>query len=253
MPLFVRESGKSISLTSYGKALLPLADESIENFNKINDTMTRLRNPQSGVVNVAYSYTNGHRFVPHMFSALIGLPQFKDISINFDINHARKHFEGSVVEGAFDIAFSCTRHTDGLETVPFAKQQLAVVLPQAHPLAERESLTIEDIAEETILIYDQNRNLDKWTQEMFRRHGLKPNAEYCEEWVEMMSNISLQRGVAIVPYLPFDERIIKRVPLDDPMSVRDVYMMWAANRKLTPAVEYVRDCCLNFYDQPPQI
>ena len=251
MPLFVRESGKSISLTSFGKALVPLADEAIANFNNINETIAKLRNPMSGIVNVAYSYTNGHRFVPQMFSQLMSLPQFSEININFDINHRRKHFEDNVLDGEFDIAFSCTAYTEGLETVPFAKQELSVVLPRTHEFASREKLTVEDIAGETFYIYDRNRNLDKWTQEMFQRHGLKLNAEYCEEWMELMSYVSLGKGIAIVPYLPFDENIVRRVTLDDPMRYRDVYMMWPANRKLSNAVEYVRDCCLKFYDKPP--
>lgn len=253
VPLFVRESGKSISLTSFGKALVPLADEAIANFNNINETIAKLRNPMSGIVNIAYSYINGHRFVPQMFSELTSLPQFSEIIINFDINHRRKHFEQNVLDGEFDIAFSCTPYTEGLKTVPFAKQELFAVLPCNHALASLDKLTLEEIADETFYIYDRNRNLDKWTQEMFRQHGLKINAEYCEEWMEAMSKVSLGKGVAISPYVPFDDSIVHRVQLDDPMRYRDVYIMWPENRKLSHAVEYVRNCCLNFYDKPPLV
>lgn len=254
VPLFIRKSGKSVAMTNFGKALLPLAKRAITDFEEIEKTIQGLRNPMSGIVNVAYSYINGNRFVPKMFGAFSSLPQFEEIAVNFEVNHQRVHFEDDVASGKIDLAFSCTKATDGLEVVPFARQQLYVMLPPYHPLADRDTLGVEDIADNTMIGYDQNRNLDKWIFEMFRRHGLKPNVDsYSADWMEQLSQVSLGKGIAILPMLHFDPEIIRAIPLDDPMQTRQVYMMWAANRPLPPAVQYVRDCCMNFYDEPPLI
>ena len=254
VPLFIRESGKSIGLTSFGRELLPMAKEVIGSIDAITERMNSLRNPMSGVVTVAYSYINGNRFIPKMFGSFASLPQFRDIAINFEVNHQRVHFENDVALGNIDLAFSCTKYTEGLEVVPIAKQQLYVMLPPYHPLASKKTIQIEEISSEVMIGYDQNRNLDKWINEMFPQHGLRPNIDsYSTDWMEQLSQVSLGKGIAILPLLHFDPEILRAIPLEDEMQQREIYMMWAANRKLPPAVEYVRDCCLHYYDTLPLV
>lgn len=254
VPLFVRESGRRVALTSFGKELLPMAKEVLCGISNIENRMQELRSPLGGIVNVAYSYINGGRFLPKMFSDLARQPQFKDIAINFEINHKRIHFEDDVVRGSIDLAFSCTKETEGLEVHPFARQQLYVMLPPYHPLAGREHLSVEDIADETLIGYDKSRNLDEWISEMFRHHGLRPNTEqYAEDWVEQLSQVALGKGIAILPMLPYEQGTVCSVPLDDEMQTRNVYIMWAAEKKLPPTVEYVRDCCMRYYTELPTV
>lgn len=252
VPLFVRETSKNISLTNFGTALKPLAEKAIKDFEDIEMTMREMRNPLSGVVNVAYSYINGHRFIPQMFSSLSSLEQFSEINFNFDINHYRKHFEPEVATGEFDICFSCRKQTEGLVSVPFAKQQLYVMCSKNHHFAKQDCVTVHELSDEFLIGYDQGRNLDNWMHEMFRRNGLKLDMDlYAHDWVEQLSQVALGKYVALLPMLPFDDELISAVPLKDEMAVRDIYMMWAENKKLSYVVKYVRDCCLNFYDSPP--
>lgn len=254
VPLFIRETGKQVRLTRYGRALLPLSEKAIACFDEIEAEIHSLRNPMSGVVNVVYSYINGNRFIPRMFSAFNAANEYPEISLNFEVNHARFHFEPDVVGGKFDLAFSCTPATEGLEVVPFARQELFCMLPADHPLATRASVTIEDLANESIVAYDQGRNLDRCVLEMFASCGVVPNIiEYTDEWASLFSLVALGKGAAIFPLMPFDATLVTPVPIDHPMHIRDVYMMWPSDRKLPAYVEYVRDFCLNFYETPPLV
>lgn len=251
VPLFVRETGKQVALTRYGKALLPLAEKAISCFDEIETEIGALRNPMSGVVNVVYSYINGNRFIPRMFSAFNERNEYPEISLNFEINHGRFHFEPDVVEGKFDLAFSCTPATEGLEVVPIARQELFCMLPVSHPLAKRERVRIEDLANEEIVAYDQGRNLDRCVLEMFSSCGVVPNiVEYTDEWAALFSLVSLGKGAAIFPLMPFDATLVTPVPIDHPKHIRNVYMMWPSGKKLPAYVKYVRDFCLDFCKTP---
>lgn len=252
--LFVRETGKQVRLTRYGEALRPLVDRAIDSFDDIEREIRMLRDPMSGVVNVVYSYINGNRFVPRMFSAFNAQNEHSDISLSFEVNHARFHFEPDVVEGRFDIAFSCTPSTEGLEVVPFAKQELFCMVPNSHPLAERASVTVADLVNEPVVAYDQGRNLDKRVLDMFAANGAVPNIiEYTDEWASLFALVALGRGIAIFPLMPFDATLVTPIPIDDPMHVRDVYMMWPKRRKTPAYVEYVKNFCLNYYEAPPLV
>lgn len=254
VPLFARETGKKVSLTRYGKELLPLSERAISCLDEIEEKMRSLRNPMSGVVNVVYSYINGNRFIPRMFSAFNAAKEYPEISLNFEINHARFHFEPDVAEGKFDLAFSCTPATEGVEVVPIARQELFLMVPVDHPLAERPSVKIEELANEPIVAYDQGRNLDRRMLDMFASSGVVPNiVEYTDEWASLFSLVALGKGAAIFPLMPFDSLLITAVPIDHPMHIRDVYMMWKAGDRLPKYVEYVRDFCLNFFETPPLV
>ena len=126
--------------------------------------------------------------------------------------------------------------------------------PPYHPLASKESVRIEDIANEVLIGYDKGRNLDKRITEMFQNHGLCPNTEnFANDWVEQLSQVSLGKGIAITPMLAYEPGTVCAVRLEDALSIRIIYIMWSANRRLMPTVEYVRDCCLDFYGELPLV
>ena len=252
VPLFLRETGKRVKLTRYGKALVPLADKAIGCFDEIDTVIRGLRNPMSGVVHVIYYFINGSRFVPQMFCAFNKANEYPDIRVDFEINHARYHFEPDMAEGKFDIAFSCTPATEGLEVVTIAKQELFCMVPVDHPFAAMPFVTVEEMACEPIVGYDQGRNLDRRVNELFSSVGLTPNiVEYTSEWAALFSLVALGKGCAIFPLMQFDPLLVTPVPIKHPLHIRDVYMMWPKERRLPAYVEYVRDFCLNFYDTPP--
>ena len=117
---------------------------------------------------------------------------------------------------------------------------LFCMLPADHPLAARASVTIEDLANESIVAYDQGRNLDRCVLEMFASRGVVPNIiEYTDEWASLFSLVALGKGAAIFPLMPFDATLVTPVPIDHPMHIRDVYMMWPSDRKLPAYVEYL--------------
>ena len=247
LPLFVRGSGKKITLTSYGSVLLPMADHAISTMDDIEQTMRRIRDPLAGVVNIAFSYVNGWRFMPKMLRAFREEAPEGSIEVQLSVNHTRNNFEEDVVRGTVDIAFSCLPQMDGLMTVPFAQQQLYAALPPGHPLSDREYVTVSDLSDEMLIGYHRGRNLDRWITRMFEREGSKPNTvEYTEDWSAQITKVSVGEGISIMQLVPAAEGSVVFVPLRGDLSVRTIYMMWAAERKLSEAAEYARDYFLDY-------
>ena len=96
----------------------------------------------NGVVNIAYSYINGSQ-IPAFFNSFYKESSHNDISIDFKVNHRRAVFERDVLSGKIDLAFACTKTFEGLEVTPIARQELVLMLPVNHPLAqEKETLSV---------------------------------------------------------------------------------------------------------------
>lgn len=252
VPLFVRVSSRAISLTEYGELLLPLAENAIKAFEHVSEEMTRSVKPMSGVINIAYSYLNGRRFVPKMFNSFSKQEEFAGITFRFFVEHFGNHFEEMVAQGKYDIAFSCTPVLNGLESVPIAEQELFCYMSKDNKLAKKEKVTIDDISNELLIGYENRRNLDKRINEMFANHGYKCSYHYYAcDWTDQMTQVGIQDGVAILPLLPLNDDMITAKPIDDPLHTRHVYMMWNSKSYLSPAVKYVIDCCKNYYESLP--
>ncbi len=245
LPLFVRAHGKQVEITRYGQALLPMAEEAIAQTDHITQTMRRLRTPNAGVVNIAFSYINCWQFAAALLRTFKEECAEQNILLQIHENHATYNFEEDVPRGIVDIAFSCLPEMEGLVTVPFRSQQLYAVLPAGHPLADRETLGLEELTEETLIGYHRGRNLDAWIQSHFERLGIKaPISEYTESWSTQLTRVSLGEGAAVMPMVPAPEGTVTFVPLRGEAGRRTVYMMWSAGRQLPPAVRYARDWLL---------
>lgn len=247
LPLFIRGCGKKIDLTSYGSVLLPMAEQAISSMENIEETMRRIRDPHAGVVNIAFSYVNGWRFIPQMLRAFREEAPEGSISVQLQVNHTRNNFEEDVLKGSVDIAFSCLEKMEGLTTVPFAQQQLYAALPPDHPLAGRESLAVQDIADEPLIGYHRGRNLDRWIGQMFEKEGCRPNTiEYTDDWSAQITKVSVGEGISIMQRVPAADAGVVFVPMRGDMAQRTVYIMWASDRRLSDAAEFARDYFLDY-------
>ena len=248
VPLFIRKSGKKVMLTQYAQKLLPYCQRIMKEVTDAKHAIEHMRNPLSGVVTVAYSHVNCAALVPEVFKAFYDDNDFDDIQVEFQINHHQTRMEDELIEGKLDLVFSCTTGMGGIEQEAIARQELFVMLPGSHSLAKRDKLSINDLKDEPIVCYYHGWNLSNWVENMFSSYNLKPNySQFVDSWTAQMAMVSLGRGIAICPKLPADGEFISYVPLDDPMNSRDVYISWAKDRKLPPAVKYVRDYCIDYF------
>ncbi len=248
VPLFVRKSGKKVVMTEYADAFLPYCERILLEIDNSKQEIERMRNPMSGTVSVGYSYVNCATLVPDLFNQFYLDNDYEDITVEFFINHERIRLEEQAAQGKLDLVFSCTPGWDGLESVVVDRQDLVVMLPINHPLAQEKSVTVEQIKDEPIICYYHGWNLSNKVEEIFRESGYRPNfTHFTIDWSAQVAMVSLGLGIMISPRLPVDPHLVSVVELDHPLRSRDVYMLWPENRKLSPAAEYVRKYCLDYF------
>lgn len=245
--LFIRSSGKSVSVTKFGKKLLPYAEKVVRDMEEIAMLAKQENDPLSGVVNIAYSFINGYALVPDLFDGFFQNKKNENIKVEFDVTHNTRPTEVRILDGEIDLAFNCTKAYDGLETFPVAEQQLYCIMPVTHPLAEREKITIGDIDGLPLVHYHPRSELHHRIDAMFANAGCTENTVACyEDWFSQIAAITLGSGIGISPKIPFDSEKIKMIPLDDPLAKRTIYMLWAKGRELSAVAGYVRAHCMDW-------
>jgi DNA-binding transcriptional LysR family regulator len=121
---------------------------------------------------------------------------------------------------------------DGFESVRIHSEALFAAVPEHSPLADKESLSLEEIAREPFIMYDQNeaRYFHDLTVSTFSQAGVEPT--YIQHLSHVHSMLALVRGglgCALVPASAIDlcsKGVVLR-PLDLLRQPRvELFMVW---------------------------
>lgn len=250
-PLFVRKNGKKIFLTEYGKAFLPYVENMLSQLDEGKAALERMVMRKKGTVSIAYSFINGCAEISKLFQAFYADGENRDIQLHSLVNHGGTAFIADHLTGGMaDLALSCCRFGDdpAICARKIYKQQLYVVLPSAHALAKSESLTLEQIKDEYLIMMSGSMSLYDHIQDLYTGAGIVPKMiDGLSDWTAQMDLVACGRGISILPQIPFYTDSISFVPLEHPDNKRDVYLLWPSDRRLSPVAEQFKDFCIGYF------
>lgn len=250
--LFLRSGGKRVSLTSLGECFLPYVTRALTTLEEGQAELAqKSAHPSSQFVKIGYSHVTSFSIVEKIFE---NFGCVNDIILQFVVNNVGySFFSTSLLGNMIDLSFSSYPPFGSIEGVPIAKQELSVMLPMNHPLAERELLSVIDIKDEPFIWYKTDGHIVKDVEKIFESENVTPNITHYAavngDWFEHISQIAFQRGISIVPKVAVaihNNCKIKVVPLDSPLRFREIYLQWAKNKPLSVAAQYVRDYCIDY-------
>lgn len=147
--LFARTS-HSVTLTEAGEELLPLAQNALAASDVCRDKMTDLRKALSGTLSIG---------VTHSFSALLTdtvkdfLKKYPGVKLNIYYKTASELMEMvRRKEVDLSLAFKPIMEYDDIESEVLFKTELSAVMRRDHPLADRKSLTMDDVEKHGIVL-----------------------------------------------------------------------------------------------------
>ncbi len=145
VPLFDR-AGRRAQLTEAGHLLLSYGEKVLSLCQETCQAIEDLRNLKGGTLIVGASQTTGTYLLPRM----IGLfrQKYPDVAVQLHV-HSTRRTAWSVVNGQLDLAIVggevSAELSQSLEIVPYAQDELALVVPTHHPFAQRETIAQDDL------------------------------------------------------------------------------------------------------------
>ena len=145
VPLFDR-GGRRAQLTEAGYLLLSYGDRILTLCQETCRAIEDLQNLQGGTLVIGASQTTGTYLMPR----LIGLfrQKYPEVAVQLHV-HSTRRTCWSVVNGQIDLAIIGgeipTELHESLEVVPYAEDELALILPTFHTLAQIEQIQKEDL------------------------------------------------------------------------------------------------------------
>ncbi|AUT45334.1 LysR family transcriptional regulator [Achromobacter sp. AONIH1] len=233
-----------VTLTHSGRGFLNHA------YNILSSVDEALRMPSaaedvSGRLLLAASYTVIGYFLPYHLQRLSQQYPQLDIQLH-ELN--RSAIEEGLIANRYDMAVLLTSNVANpdLAVEHFFGSPRRLWLPARHPLLERDTVTLEDVAREPFIMLTVDEAaytaLRYWNETPF-----KPDVRLRTSSVEAVrSMVANGSGVAVLSdmvYRPWslEGRRIETIQLKDPIPPMNVGLAWRKGAEISPAMRAVRE------------
>lgn len=197
--LFERTS-RSVQLTPAGRSFLPEARHLLKLAGNAALVAKRVAAGKAGSIRIGFTAASAYSFLPDLVAAC--RTQLPDVDLAL-----KEMVSGEQLEalGAGEIDAALLRPpvpAAGMGFFRVASEQLLAAVPEAHPLAAKDTLTLDDFIEVPLIMYDpyQARYFHDLVAELFSGAGFLPRP--VQHLTQVHSILALVRsglGLALVP------------------------------------------------------
>lgn len=228
---------RNVQLTAAGVETLRVAEQIVDAHRSGMKELRRYLLGESGVVAMATLPSVAAVLLPGLISAF--RRQRPEVSVRI-MDGLERAVLGRVLSGDADFAVTTVgAASDRLEHRPLIRDRFRAVLPEGHPLAERDELTWEDLATEPFLAVGPESSVRRLTDAAFAQvgAGAAPAAE-ASNVATVGGLVAAGLGVSALPALVLPllgpGRVVHR-ELVAPVVERRLDVVVRARRTLPPA------------------
>ncbi|GAB4376123.1 MAG: LysR family transcriptional regulator [Elainellaceae cyanobacterium] len=173
VPLFDR-GGRRAQLTEAGHLLLSYGDRILSLCQETCRAIEDLQNLQGGTLIVGASQTTGTYLLPRMLGSF--RQKYPEVAVQLHV-HSTRRTAWSVANGQVDLAIIGgeipPELQDSLEIIPYAEDELALILPVFHPLARTPQVEKDDLYKLQFMALDSQSTIRKVIDQVLTRCGIE--------------------------------------------------------------------------------
>lgn len=246
-PLIIRKN-RAIELTpagivfaEYASQILTLLDESI---SAVQATQPAAQSLRLGMLEYAFTVFE-EQFIedfstqhPHIHLELVDSPP--------------EHLAFAVTHGAIDLQFAALTDRDrlpvrsGLRESIMITEPIAALLHETHPLAKAKMLSIRDLAQQRLVLFERNRAPDVYRTVMqaFADHGMQTKIELEVGFFQtMIAAVRKTNRIGLVPFsanslIPTEMKVIPIATTDIP-NIR-LSLVWSESKESPELLAFVQ-------------
>lgn len=207
IPIFARNGKQLTEITPAGKLVVELAGEILRKAENIKRIAEEYRDDQCGTLAIATTHTQARYALP---------PVVKKFMARYPRVTLTMH-QGTPVQisdlasrGVVDLAIAteALELFENLVMLPCYQWNRCILVPQGHPLLEKQPLTLQDVAEWPLITYVFGFTGRSKLDEAFAQHGLQPRLALTAVDADVIKTyVRLGLGVGIVAKMAYDPKI----------------------------------------------
>ncbi len=230
----LERSKSGVCLTASGEQILPFIRKLLHEYGNLEGQLQRMKGLETGLVRIGTFASVAINILPDIFARM--KEDYPGIEYELLLGDY-KEIEAWLGEGRVDCGFLPLPAASGLESLELIRDEYKMVLPQGHPLAEKEAVEIEELNGIPFLLLEHGGKTE--VSDLLERHRAKPDIAFTTwEDFAIMAMVEKGLGVSILP-----DMILQRIPYRleiRPLKVpyyRTIGLVFKDKKNLTPAVE----------------
>ena len=243
--LFERR-GPKIRLTPEGQLLFQMAEPLVEGMDKLHDVFAiQCGRVDQGVLNIAAGESTILYILPEPVRTFVETYPGIDLKLH---NVTGRDGLAMLRSDEADLAVgSMLEVPDDINYRPFVTYRPTLITPKGHPLADRESVTLEDITPYGLILPPRHLSTWRLVDLVFKQHNLSYRVtleaggwEVIKKYVELGLGISIVTDVCLT-----GEENLARIPLDQYFPKRSYGIVQRRGKFFSPQTK----CFLKILDK----
>lgn len=235
--LLFEKSGRGICLTKSGRLLLEYADRILDECETAVCKMKELSS-DGGRIDIGYVFPLANSYMPHMARAFLSLEGNRNVTFSFHQEMTTVILDG-IKSGHLDVGFcSFVDYEPDLEFFPILSQEIVMIVPTDHELAQFDEISIMELCNYPVIGYNRFSGLGSYTHSLYRRLKIQPNIICeCPDENAIMALVAERFGIAITARVDcLDPSRVHILRLSDVSLSHQVFMVWLKNHYQIPAI-----------------
>lgn len=226
--LFSRR-GKHVELTETGAWLLPKVEEIMKNLTDLNEKMESSDQLDSGHLAIGVPPMIGSSFIsPFVNHFMKAYPKIELEFFEIGSNDVIAAIDEGVIQAGF-VALPIATEMP-YDFYIFNEEALEVVLWPDHPLAQKESVTLDEIKDEPLVFYPPSFALNAFIKTFFQKIMARPKiVSQSSHWDFQAALVQSKIGLALLPNTickRLDPTKVVHIPLVEPKIPWTLAMVW---------------------------
>jgi DNA-binding transcriptional LysR family regulator len=236
----LRRSGRTLRLTHAGAVFKRHVDALLHQLDDGIAAVSQLIEPETGTVAVSFQHSLGTWLVPGLVRGF----RAAHPAVLFQFTQVRD--DAAVLDdGRADLEIG-TRRPPAVRARRIAVEPLRLALPRDHPLAEEDRIQLSALTDEPFISLRRISTLRTLTDDLCARAGFSPDVVFeSDDLSTVRGFVAGGLGIAILPAPRAGSPEAAAGPIvyreiDDDHAVREICLLWSADRRLLPAAELFR-------------
>ncbi|MDH3829808.1 MAG: LysR family transcriptional regulator substrate-binding protein, partial [Desulfobacterales bacterium] len=140
---------------------------------KIEDAVGQMKELKKGSLRLGSARTYARYFMPFLLTGFRNA--YPHIKIHFDEGSSLEMIHSLIDLKNEVVIIAKAEDHPNIAFIPFSREELVLILPPNHHLANKDSIRLEQIAEEPIIMKDPGSGTRKLVDELFEKRNCTPN------------------------------------------------------------------------------
>ncbi|WP_426452355.1 LysR family transcriptional regulator [Paenibacillus sp. S-38] len=246
--LFVQK-GRNLQLTSVGKLFLCRVEGILTDLERAVNEIHEYLDPEKGEIRVGFPHSLGIYLLPTLIAS------FRKHYPNVTFRLRQGTYNSlirDVMKGEIDLAFISPfpeKHSHVTGDL-LLQEELYAIVPQGHDLAESKTIRLEQLKEDSFVMFSEEYSLRSIVLEACGKAGFVPRIGFeGEETDTIRGLVAAGMGVSLLPEMALTEISVLqpvKVRVVEPQVTRSVGMIQRSGEKLPLVAEVFRKFLLDF-------